>query len=193
MTRHSDSLILVWKIAEAEARNLGSVEIEPVHLFLGLLKIVDISAGFVAEYFQKGRQESIEASTYDIFVLRATFADAGLESTPLRQELRLRLRNSSEKSSGRLRRSNEARMVFREAESAALLIVRPINLLSALLTARIPALEAFLSEVGLNYPDLVTVVQTSARTNGGGKDAPNLLGRKGKLSGVESELRRMRN
>ena len=39
---HSNSLILVWRVAEYEARNLKASMIEPSHLLLGLCKIVDV-------------------------------------------------------------------------------------------------------------------------------------------------------
>jgi hypothetical protein len=61
MVRHIDSLILVWHIAEIEARNLGSRHIDPPHLFLGLLKIVDLD-------LEKALAKS---STYDAAAISA--------------------------------------------------------------------------------------------------------------------------
>ena len=39
---YSNSLILVWRIAEIEARHLKSSAIEPAHVLLGLCKVVDL-------------------------------------------------------------------------------------------------------------------------------------------------------
>jgi hypothetical protein len=41
-SRHSSSLILIWRIAEFEARHLNASTIEPTHLLLGLCKVVDL-------------------------------------------------------------------------------------------------------------------------------------------------------
>ena len=42
MIRHTNSLVLVWRLAELEAANLKSDQIEPAHFFLGLFKVVDL-------------------------------------------------------------------------------------------------------------------------------------------------------
>ena len=39
---HSNSLILVWRVAEFEARHSKASTIEPTHLMLGLCKVVDL-------------------------------------------------------------------------------------------------------------------------------------------------------
>jgi len=40
--KHSPSLILVWRVAEFEARHAKASTIEPNHLLLGLCKVVDL-------------------------------------------------------------------------------------------------------------------------------------------------------
>ncbi|MDD5200535.1 MAG: Clp protease N-terminal domain-containing protein [Terrimicrobiaceae bacterium] len=183
----------MWKIAEVEARNLGSREIEPAHFFLGLLKIVDLSVGFIAEYFHESRHESVEILTCDVFALRAAFIESALESTPIRRKLRSGLHSGLQESVGRLRRSAESRAVFRDAESASGLTVRPLHLLRALLNAKPPILEVFLNDAGVDYSELVLAVQTSIRVNNGGVQPVNLLHRKKRTPEFSSELRRKRN
>src|SRR5438477_6222983 len=41
-SRHSNSLILVWRVAEFETRHLNAPKIEPTRLLLGLCKVVDL-------------------------------------------------------------------------------------------------------------------------------------------------------
>ena len=38
--RHSGALLIAWRLAELEAANLRSDELEPVHFFLALLKLL---------------------------------------------------------------------------------------------------------------------------------------------------------
>src|ERR1017187_8155172 len=40
--RHSTSLLLVWRVADLEARNLKAPFLDHSHLLLGLCKIVDL-------------------------------------------------------------------------------------------------------------------------------------------------------
>src|SRR5258705_2661028 len=86
MIRHADSLVLVWKVAEMEAQHLGSPLIEPVHYFLGLLKVVDVDLDQVNSLRERGAV-AVEEITQDIGDLRLAFDRADVETTPLRRRL----------------------------------------------------------------------------------------------------------
>jgi len=193
MIRHSDSLVLAWKIAELEARNLGSREIEPAHFFLGLLKEVDLSVGFVADYFKNGRQDSVEQLTKDVSELKSAFAAGNIESTPIRRQLRSALHSGHDSTKGRLRRSCESRKVFLSAEALSKSVVRPIHLLAALLGQMPMELREFLQKIGANYEAFIaTAGRLSKERNNEGR--PKIFLRKtGNVEGLEAELKRMRN
>jgi hypothetical protein len=194
MIRHSDSLILVWKIAELEARNLGAREIEPTHFFLGLLKVVDLSVGFVAQYFQKGRQDSMDQLSKDVLDLRSVFIEGGVESTPTRRRLRAHLHKGLKETEGRLRRRADSRTLFLKAETEAHEVVKPVHLLSAIFGAEIPVLESFLVEGGADYHGLAAAAGKLASVVNSNSIRPkDMLRRTGDVAGLDTELRRMRN
>src|ERR1700693_1882551 len=133
MTRHADSLILVWKLAELEARHLRNGEIEPAHFFLGLLKIVDLDVVRLAENWQAEGRDSVEQLSADVGLLRSIFTEFFIETTPLRRRLRSRLSKGVAEEKETLRRSRVARTLFRKAELMGSEIVRPDHLLVAIL------------------------------------------------------------
>jgi hypothetical protein len=58
--RHSDSLILIWQLAELEARQLKASIIEPTHLLLGLCKSVDLGLPTLVQKDSPDRDEVLE-------------------------------------------------------------------------------------------------------------------------------------
>ncbi|MCK9589646.1 MAG: hypothetical protein M0Q93_09840 [Terrimicrobiaceae bacterium] len=193
MIRHSDSLILVWKIAELEARNLGSREIEPAHFFLGLLKKVDLSIGFVADYFKNGRQDSIEQLAKDVSELKSAFSAGKIESTPTRRQLRSFLHTGHDSTEGRLRRSIQSRELFRSAESSAKSAVRPIHLLASLLGQVPKELREFLENIGADQKAFIAAADRLAKEPGVETRSKIFLRKTGNVPGLEAELKRMRN
>ena len=150
MIRHSDSLALVWKVAEMEAQHLGSPLIEPAHYFLGLLKIVDVDLDQVKSLRERD-DAAVEEITQDIGDLRLAFDRADVETTPLRRRLRSRLGKSADKKHGHLRRSSQSRTAFKISEAFVKSgVVKPIHLLSILVEANIPCIAELLQELRLS-------------------------------------------
>ena len=138
--RHSDSLILIWQLAELEARHLNSPTIEPTHLLLGLLKSVDLDLLTLFANHSPNRDEILEEALREVRRLRTVFETAGLDARAFRRVLR---RQTADPSSGSpsdsqpLRRSKSAKQVFADAEHFAEIancIVFPVHLFFALLS-----------------------------------------------------------
>ena len=140
MIRHADSLALVWKVAEIEARHLGSPLIEPVHYFLGLLKVVDVDLDQINS-LREMSTAVVGEITQDLADLRLAFDRADVETTPLRRQLRSRLGKSADKKYGRLHRSSQSRTAFKISEAFVKSgVLKPIHLLSILVEANIPCI-----------------------------------------------------
>src|SRR5436190_14481324 len=115
--RHSVSLILVWRVAELEARNLKVSKIEPIHLFLSLCKVVDVDLPSLVSTDNPDRNDVLEELLRETRRLRTVFDVAGVDPKTLRRRLRrvspdgrARLRDSE-----KLRRSSAAKELFADA------------------------------------------------------------------------------
>jgi ATP-dependent Clp protease ATP-binding subunit ClpC len=149
MVRHIDSLVLVWRIAEIEAIHLGSRQIDPPHLFLGLLKVVDLN---LEKVLAGTTSLHVESVAREVQALRDCFGEFVLDTTRLRRRLRRRLgkdKIQDESLVKRIRRSSSSRAIFLDAESLAEKsegIVHPLHLLTALLRHQDPTIECLLEE-----------------------------------------------
>jgi hypothetical protein len=138
--KHSPSLILVWRVAEFEARHAKASTIEPTHLLLGLCKVVDLDLPEFVAKDAPDRDEVLEELLREVRKLRTVFRAAGLDAKTFRRKLR---RASPERrfaldDSERLRRSSAAKQIFADAEHFAQLgssAVYPVHLLYATLLA----------------------------------------------------------
>src|SRR5271166_6415915 len=136
--RHSDSLILIWRLAELEARQLKASTIEPTHLLLGLCKAVDLDLPTLVQKDAPDRDEVLEELLREVRRLRTVFRAAGLDAKTFRRKLR---RASPERrfalaESERLHRSSAAKEIFSAAEQFAQVgssVVYPVHLLYACL------------------------------------------------------------
>lgn len=154
MIRHTDSLILVWRIAEIEANHLGSKEIEPEHLFLGLLKVVDVDIGKVLSKLDSKAREPIEE---DVHFLRALFDEFLVDTTFMRRRLRKQLPRLPERrgdSKIKLRRSAKSRKLFTHAEAVSKAAsggnVFLIHLMAAILDLHLPEVEGVLDAANVS-------------------------------------------
>jgi hypothetical protein len=138
--RHSNSLVLIWRVAEFEARHQNASTIEPTHLLLGLCKVVDLDLPELVSKDSPDRDEELEELLREVRKLRTVFRAAGLDAKTFRRRLRRTApeRRFSLGESERLRRSSAAKQVFAHAEQFAQLgncIVYPVHLLYATLLA----------------------------------------------------------
>jgi hypothetical protein len=139
--RYSNSVVLVWQVAEFEARQLEASTIEPVHLLLGLSKMVDLDLAALIPKELPRRDDVLEECLREVRRLRNVFRDADLHAATFRRSLR---RPSEERrfcvpASERLHRTGEAKKVFADAEQLSRInlgMVYPIHLLFAVLGIR---------------------------------------------------------
>jgi ATP-dependent Clp protease ATP-binding subunit ClpC len=160
MSLHTNSLILVWRLSELEALNLGAEFIEPPHFLLGLLKSVDLDLSDIVHKLVSSTEKSEIES--DIALLGNCFEQAEWNPTGLRRHYRRFLKSNAGtplKPRGKMKRSESSRVMFREAELLADSqkgLVRPIHLLIAFLKQPDEGLELLLSGEGYSADFLVS-------------------------------------
>lgn len=127
-SRHSASLLLVWRIAEFEARHLNASKIEPVHLLLGLCKIVDVDLPELVSKGTPDRADILEELLREVRRLRTIFRVADVDPKALRRNLR-HASPEGRLSLGQaewLHRSPEAKEIFADAEHFAEATNQPV-------------------------------------------------------------------
>lgn len=165
--RHSASLILVWQVAEFEARHLNASTIEPKHLLLGLCKVVDLDLPKLVSKNSPDRDEILEETLREVRRLRTIFRVAGADAKTLRRRLR---RASPERrfsfvQSERLRRNSAAKEIFADAEhfaEAGNQPVYPVHLLYATLLADDKDRDTTLAQLDISRKRLLNVVKRDA-------------------------------
>jgi hypothetical protein len=165
--RHSTSLILVWRVAEAEARHLNASNIEPTHLLVGLCKVVDLDLPELISKNAPDRDEILEELLREIRRLRTVFRVAGVDARTLRRSLRCarQERRSLLQDSHRLRRTRAAKMLFTDAEHFAQLgncAVYPVHLLYAMLLAEDEHRDSVLRKLRTDKKRLLEVAKRDA-------------------------------
>jgi ATP-dependent Clp protease ATP-binding subunit ClpA len=153
--RHSTSLILVWRVAELEARHLKAPFLEPSHLLLGLCKMVDLDLPTLVSKETPDREAVLEELLRETRRLREAFRRAAFDAQRFRRRFRHVLTTGSSvmEARGRLHRSDDAKDSFADAERMACLgdgTVFPVHLLHALLAAKDPARDEVLKELDID-------------------------------------------
>jgi len=152
--RHTDSLLLVWRLAELEAINVKSERIEALHFVLGLLKVADIDVSSLLAKGGLSEQSAIDEIERDIRLVRECFDEFRVHVTKVRRSLRRRIAKATVEKNpqkGRLRRGLGSREAFSRAEHAAEASgsdVRALHLLFALVQTPDENIEAILQESG---------------------------------------------
>lgn len=168
-SRHSNSLILVWQVAEFEARHANASTIAPTHLLLGLCKVVDVDLPKIVSKDTSDRDEVLEELLREVRKLRTIFRVAGVDAKTLRRRLR---RASPERrfpldESEQLRRSSAAKQIFADAEHFAQVsngAVYPVHLLYATLLAEDDHRDATLAELKIDRKRLLSVAKRDVLT-----------------------------
>lgn len=163
-SRHSSSLILIWRVAEFEARHLNTSTIEPTHLLLGLCKVVDLDLPELVSKDSPDRDEVLEELLREVRKLRMVFRAAGLDVKTFRRRLRRAApeRRFSLDEPERLRRSSAAKQIFTDAEHFAQLgsgTVYPVHLLYATLLAEDKDRDATLAELEIEKKRLMSIAK----------------------------------
>ncbi len=154
-SRHSDSLILIWRVAEFEAHHLKASTIEPTHLLLGLCKSIDLDLPSVVSKDSPNRDEVLEELLREVRRLRTVFRAAGLDARTFRRRLRHVIGDNrfSPSETKRLRRTAAAKRVFADAEHFAAMadvLVYPIHLLYAVLLTEDKKRDELLRELDVD-------------------------------------------
>jgi len=168
-SRHSTSLLLVWRVAEAEARHLKASSIEPMHLLLGLCKVVDVDLPELISKDVPERDGVLEECLREVRKLRTVFRVAGVNAKRLRRRLR---RASTDRrfelaESEHLHRSPAAKQVFADAEHYAEVSngpVYPVHLLYVTLLADDEDRDATLAELDIDKKRLLSVAKRDVLT-----------------------------
>lgn len=162
--RHSDSLILMWRLAEIEARHLNATSIEPTHLLLGLCKSVDLDLPALVQKDSPDRDEVLEELLREVRRLRTIFRAAGLDARVFRRALRRKSKGKeivlSEPQS--LRRSKAAKQVFADAEHFAEMansVVFPAQLFYAVISIEDEVRDDLLDQLGVEPERLQKVAK----------------------------------
>ena len=150
---HSNSLLLVWKVAELEARRLKAQFLEPSHLFLGLCKTVSLDLPSLVSKDKPDRDAVLEEFLREIRRVREVFSQAGFDARRFRRHFRAALGagSSAQATAGRLHRTDAAKEVFAAAEGFAALAnspVYPVHLLYASLVAEDEKRDEVLAALG---------------------------------------------
>lgn len=154
--KHSDALLIAWRLAELEAANLGSSEIEPVHFFLGLLKLSELEIDpILAKNKTLNKSQTLREIEF-VQQMASCFFKVGLETTQTRRRLRRSLTpGSAEIEVGEhVRRGMASREVFSRAHELVSLYgndsVQPLHLLASIVAADCPTVSVALAGLGIN-------------------------------------------
>jgi ATP-dependent Clp protease ATP-binding subunit ClpC len=167
--RHSESLLIAWRLAELEATHLRRPELEPVHFFLSLLKLVEMDVSAILLDKTTLSTDRIQEGASHVETLRHAFTTAGVDSTRTRRRLRKLLPpgDTAGEDIKNIRRSPATRTIFTKAEQmlaeAPLPVLQPLHLLEAILAVECPFILQGLDMVG---GDIAKLKETVAHALG---------------------------
>ena len=152
---HSNSLLLAWRVAEAEAKRLTAPEIEPSHLLIGLAKLVDLDLPSLLSKNLPDRDEILEEFLREVRRLRTVLRTAQVDPAAFRRALRGKPTNQrfSMPDSKTLHRSAAARKTFADADHFAQLAdspVYPVHLLYAVLLYKDDGIQEVCSNLSID-------------------------------------------
>jgi ATP-dependent Clp protease ATP-binding subunit ClpA len=162
--RHSNSLLLVWRVAELEAQYLKAAAIEPTHLLLGLCKVVDLDLPAVVSKETSNRDEILEELLREVRRLRGVFRESDLNAKTFRRALRHACAppRGAAVIPDQLRKSKETQDAFKDAEHFAEMTnspVYPAHLLYAVLLAEDEQRDQVMSALGIDKRRLKRVTK----------------------------------
>jgi ATP-dependent Clp protease ATP-binding subunit ClpA len=154
-------------VAEFEARQLNASTIEPIHLLLGLCKVVDLDLPEFVSKDSPDRDEILEELLREVRRVRTIFRVAGVDAKALRRRLRHALPEGrfSLAESERLHRSSAVKEVFADTEHFAQLAncaVYPAHLLYATLLAEDEDRDMTLDKLNVDKKRLLNVAKRDA-------------------------------
>jgi ATP-dependent Clp protease ATP-binding subunit ClpC len=136
--KHSNALLIAWRLAELEAANLRAEELEPVHFLMALLKLCEFDIESILSENTSLTDLRIQRETESVHQLASCFNQVGLETTRTRRRLRRSMPpgNGTIEMGQHVRRSAVTKEVFTEAEELALShccdAVEPLHLMASI-------------------------------------------------------------
>lgn len=158
--KHANALLIAWRLAELEVANLHANELEPVHFFLGLLKLSELEIKSILEDNISLTNDQITREIESVQQMSECLSSLGLDTTQTRR----RLRRSIPAGSGNIkfgkhvRRGDAARNAFLGADELALKYqsstVQPLHLLASVMNIDCPWVSISLERAGMTEQDL---------------------------------------
>ena len=158
--RHSNALLIAWRLAELEAANLRADELEPIHFFLGLLKVGELEIEPILAENSTLTNPQIRREIESVQQMASSFSQVGLETTQTRRRLRRSLPSGSwaGEIGQHIRRSEHSRELFAKAEDLAhkygSAAVEPLHLLACIMKTDCSWVTAALERSGITEGDL---------------------------------------
>lgn len=162
--KHSNTLLMAWRLAELEAENLRSAELEPIHFFLGLLKIGELEIETILAEGSTLTNLQMRREIESVQRIASSFSQVGLETTQTRRRLRRSLPKGSwsVEMGQHIRRSEDSRYLFTKAEALAVKygseMVEPLHLLVGIMDAQCSWVTAALERSGITETELSEAV-----------------------------------
>jgi ATP-dependent Clp protease ATP-binding subunit ClpA len=162
--KQSESLYLVWRIAELEARQLKATNIAPHHLLLALSKCVDLDLTALVPKDTPKRDDILEQLLREVRRIRTIFRVADFDAKTFRRRLRklspeVRF---DQNDPDPLHRSPETKKLFAEAQHFAELsdqVVYPVHLLLAVLCTTEASSDDVMRQLGIDKKRLEKITK----------------------------------
>ena len=160
----SESLILIWRIAELHARKLHADMIEPHHLLLALAKCVDLDLTTLVPKDTPNHDELLEQLLREVRRIRTVFRVADFDARTFRRRLR-KVAPEARFAMGAtetLHRSAVTKKLFLDAEHIAELsgqVVYPMHLLLASLLTQDQCSDDVMREQGIDKKHLQEIAK----------------------------------
>lgn len=167
----SESLMVIWQIAELHARKLQAEKIEPHHLLLALAKCVDLDLTALVPKSTPKHDEILEQLLREVRRVRTVFQKGGLNAKVYRRKLRNEVTQITVSLRGpaTLHRSALTKKFFHEAQHYAELseqVVYPVHLLLAVLLAKVKSSDDLLRELGVDKTQLLKIARDEVFNHG---------------------------
>jgi ATP-dependent Clp protease ATP-binding subunit ClpC len=195
--KYSNALLIAWRLAELEAANLSASELEPIHFFMGLLKLGELNLEPILEENTALTNANIRREVESVQQMAYCFYQLGLNTAQTRRRLRRSLPSGSgEIEMGQhIRRGSASRETFAKADEYAIKrgsdTIEPLHLLVAISEANCPWVSTALERFGISDVDLTSVViaemEGAPRSDSAHKGSQQ---RERKNTGKESEKRK---
>lgn len=160
----SESLVLIWRIAELHARKLNAEKIEPHHLQLALAKCVDLDLTTLVPKDAPNHDELLEQLLREVRRVRTVFRVGAFDAKVFRRKLR-KVAPAARFALGdgeTLHRSTATKKLFLEAQHFAELsgqIVYPVHLLLAALFTQDQYSDEVMDEMGIDKKHLQEIAK----------------------------------